>query len=159
MAIFHLDIKTLSRSQGRSATAAAAYRSATRIVDERTGEVHDYSRRKGVVIAGVFLPKDAPAWATDSAALWNAAEKAEKRKDATVAREIIVALPAELAHDEFAQWRLVKKFTEELVSQHGFAAEVAIHSAGKGDERNWHAHILLSTRRMGPEGFTEKTRE
>ena len=158
MAIYHLSVKTISRSAGRSATAAAAYRAGVEITDERTGEIHDYTRKGGVESAELVLPAGAPEWAADRAALWNAAEQAETRKNSTVAREFEIALPEELSPAERA--RLARDFARELVERHGCAADVCIHAPGKeGDNRNHHAHILLSTRRLGPEGFTEKTRE
>lgn len=158
MAIFHLSVKTISRSAGRSATAAAAYRAGAKITDERTGEIHDYTRKGGVESAAVILPDNAPEWARDRAQLWNAAEQAEKRKNSTVAREFEIALPAELSPAE--REKLAHDFTRELVNRHGMAADVAIHAPGKeGDNRNHHAHILLTTRRLGPDGLGEKTRE
>lgn len=158
VAIYHLSVKTISRSAGRSATAAAAYRAGDRIADERTGELHDYGRKGGVESAELILPADAPAWAADRAALWNAAEQAERRKNSTVAREFEIALPAELSSDERA--RLARDFTREIVEQHGCAADVCIHAPSRGgDQRNHHAHILLTTRRLGQDGLTEKTRE
>ena len=158
MAIFHLSVKTVSRSAGRSATAAAAYRAGVEITDERTGEIHDYTRKGGVESAELVLPAGAPEWAADRAALWNAAEQAEKRKNSTVAREVEIALPEELSPAERA--RLVRDFAREIVERHGCAADVCIHAPGRGgDDRNHHAHILLTTRRLGPDGLTEKTRE
>ena len=158
MAIYHLSVKTVSRSAGRSATAAAAYRAGVEITDERTGEIHDYTRKGGVESAELVLPAGSPEWAADRAALWNAAEQAETRKNSTVAREFEIALPGELSPAE--RQRLAHDFARELVDRHGCAADVAIHAPGKeGDSRNHHAHILLSTRRLGLEGFTEKTRE
>ena len=158
VAIFHLSVKTISRSAGRSATAAAAYRAGVDITDERTGELHAYSRKGGVESAALVLPAGAPAWAADRAALWNAAERVETRKNSTVAREFEIALPEELSPAE--RQRLAHDLAREIVARHGCAADVAIHAPGKaGDHRNHHAHILLSTRRLGPEGFTEKTRE
>ena len=158
MAIYHLSVKTVSRSAGRSATAAAAYRAGVEITDERTGEIHDYTRKGGVESAELVLPAGAPEWAADRAALWNAAEQAETRKNSTVAREFEIALPEELSPAE--RQRLARDLAREIVERHGCAADVAIHAPGKeGDNRNHHAHILLSTRRLGPEGFTEKTRE
>lgn len=158
MAIYHLSVKTVSRSAGRSATAAAAYRAGVEITDERTGEIHDYTRKGGVKSAELVLPAGAPQWAADRAALWNAAEQAETRKNSTVAREFEIALPEELSPAE--RQRLARDLAREIVERHGCAADVAIHAPGKeGDNRNHHAHILLSTRRLGPEGFTEKTRE
>lgn len=158
VAIFHLSVKTISRSAGRSATAAAAYRAGVKITDERTGDIHDYTRKGGVEFADLVLPADAPEWAVDRAALWNAAEQKETRKNSTVAREFEIALPDELTPAE--RRRLARDFAREIVERHGCAADVAIHAPGAdGDHRNHHAHILLSTRRLGPEGFTEKTRE
>ena len=158
MAIYHLSVKTISRSAGRSATAAAAYRAGVEITDGRTGEIHDYTRKGGVESAGLVLPAGAPEWAADRAALWNAAEQAETRKNSTVAREFEIALPEELS--PAGRQRLALDLAREIVDCHGCAADVAIHAPGKeGDNRNHHAHILLSTRRLGPEGFTGKTRE
>ena len=158
MATYHLSAKTISRSQGRSATAAAAYRSGARIADERMGVLHDYQRRTGVEAAVLLLPANAPDWARDRARLWNAAEQAETRKNSTVAREFEIALPAEL--DAEQRQRLAVDFARELVARHGCAADVAIHRPGRtGDSRNHHAHLLLTTRRLTAAGFTEKTRE
>lgn len=158
MAIYHFSVKTISRSAGRTATAAAAYRSATDITDERTGEIHTYRHKKGVVESAVILPPDAPKWAADRPALWNAAEAAEKRKNSTVAREIVVALPAEI--DGQGRARIVREFAEKLAEKHRCAVDYAIHEPNaKGDDRNHHAHILMSTRRLSADGFTEKTRE
>ncbi|BBU70064.1 MobQ family relaxase [Fluviibacter phosphoraccumulans] len=158
MAIYHLSVKTISRSAGRSATAAAAYRAGVEILDARTGEVHDYRRKGGVEHSEIVLPKDAPDWARDRAALWNAAEVAEVRKNSTVAREFEIALPSELSGE--ARRALAVDFAREIVGRHGCAVDVSIHEPGReGDSRNHHAHLLLTTRRLGSEGFTEKTRE
>jgi hypothetical protein len=158
MATYHLSAKTISRSHGRSATAAVAYRSGVRITDERTGVIHDYQRRTGVEATFLLLPANAPDWASDRARLWNAAERAETRKNSTVAREFEIALPAEL--DPEQRQRLAADFARELVLRHGCAADVAIHRPGQaGDQRNHHAHVLLTTRRLTAAGFTEKTRE
>ena len=158
MAIYHLSVKPISRSDGRSVTAAAAYRAAAKISDERTGQLHDYTRKQGVVSVTIITPNLAPKWSQDRSQIWNAAELAETRKNATVAREFEIALPSELNATQRQQ--LAHEFAQELVTQHGCIADVAIHQPGKeGDQRNHHAHILLSTRRLGPDGFTEKTRE
>ena len=158
MAIYHASIKTVGRSAGRSATAAAAYRAGAEIEDERTGQIHDYRRKGGVEFAELVLPAAAPEWAADRAALWNAAEQAETRKNSTVAREFEVALPAELSAAE--RRRLALDFAREIVAKHGCAADVSIHAPGRaGDNRNHHAHILVTTRRLVGTGFTEKTRE
>lgn len=158
MAIYHLSVKTISRSQGRSATAAAAYRAAAEITDERTGDIHDYTRKGGVEYTELVLPVTAPDWATDRSVLWNAAEQAETRKNSTVAREFEIALPAELSAIERQQ--LAITFAKEIVARHGVSADVAIHEPSRGgDNRNHHAHILISTRQLSEEGFTKKTRE
>ena len=158
MAIYHLSVKTISRAAGRSATAAAAYRSGCVIGDFRTGEIFDYRRKRGIDSADLVLPSNAPKWASDRSALWNAAETAETRTNSTVAREFEIALPEELSADE--RKRLALHFAREIVARHGCAADVAIHSPRKnGDHRNHHAHILCSTRRLTSQGFGEKTRE
>lgn len=158
MAIFHLSVKTISRSSGRSATAAIAYRAGEKITDDRTGLVHDYTRRKGIEHTEIFLPQNAPTWAANREQLWNAAELAENRKNSTVAREFELALPAELSQGQ--RLALVRDFAGELVNRHGMAVDVAIHTPGaEGDNRNHHAHVLCTTRRLTPEGFKDKTRE
>ncbi|NOU23380.1 MAG: MobA/MobL family protein [Methyloglobulus sp.] len=158
MPSYHLSVKTISRSAGRSATAAAAYRAGVEIADQRTGEVHDYTRKGGVEYIKLVLPENAPSWSVDREALWNAAEQAETRKNSTVAREFEVALPSELSDTE--RQRLALDFAQEIVARHGCAADVAIHAPGKGgDHRNHHAHILCSTRKLTKEGFGAKTRE
>ena len=155
MAIYHLSVKPISRSSGRSATAAAAYRAAERIDDQRTGQIHDYTRKGGVESADIVLPDNAPIWASDRAALWNAAELAEKRKDACVAREYEVALPAELPPAE--RRRLVVDFAQEMANREGCAVDVCIHAPGRGgDERNHHAHLMRTTRKVEAEGLGGK---
>ena len=151
MAIYHLSVKPISRSTGRSATAAAAYRSAGRIEDATTGETFDYSRKRGVEHAEIVLPTDAAKqdinWPRDRTALWNAAEAAEARKDARVAREYEVALPHEL--NAAQRLELVREFSKELANRHGVAVDFAIHAPHReGDTRNHHAHILTTTRKV-----------
>ena len=160
MAIYHLSVKTVGRSSGRSATGAAAYRAGCLIVDERTGQDHNYSRKGGVKSATLILPDIAniPEWALDRSEIWNAAEQSETRKNSTVAREFEIALPAELSTSE--RQRLALDFAREIVAKHGCFADVSIHApGGKGDNLNHHAHILISTRRFTQSGFSEKTRE
>lgn len=155
MAIYHLSVKAISRSAGRSSTAAAAYRAGCEITDKRTGEVHDYTRKGGIASTDLVLPDGAPEWATDRSAVWNAAEAAERRKDACVAREFEVALPDELSSDE--RRRLAVDFAKEMANAEGCAVDVSIHAPGKeGDSRNHHAHILRTTRKVGAEGLTDK---
>lgn len=155
MPIYHLSVKAISRSAGRSATAAAAYRAGCEIADQRTGEIHDYTKKRGVASADMVLPDGAPEWAADRAALWNAAEASERRKDACVAREYEVALPDELSPAE--RRRLAVDFAKAMANREGCVVDVAIHAPGKeGDSRNHHAHILRTTRKVGPGGLTDK---
>lgn len=156
MAIYHLSVKSISRSAGRSVVAAAAYRAGQELTDERQGLTHDYTRKQGVEDAFIVAP-DGAGWAQDRNALWNAAEAAEKRKDAKTGREYELALPAEL--DAGARKELARDFARELVARYGVVADVAIHEPGReGDNRNHHAHILTTTRTAGAEGLGAKTR-
>lgn len=156
MASYHLSVKTVSRATGRSGPGAAAYRTASRIVCDRDGTVHDYTRRHGVDAAFIVTPAGAE-WAQDRAALWNAAEAAEKRKDAKVAREYEVALPHELGPE--ARRQLAWAFAEEVVARFGVVADVAVHEPSRdGDQRNWHAHVLTTTREVSSGGMGAKTR-
>jgi ATP-dependent exoDNAse (exonuclease V) alpha subunit len=158
LAIYHLSVKCMSRSRGQSATAAAAYRSAEKIRDERTGEIHDYGRKGGVLHRELVLPQESPAWARQRERLWNTAEVAETRKNSTVAREFEIALPSELKASERA--RLAVDFARAISTKHRCAVDVSVHKPGRGgDTRNHHAHLLCTTRRLGANGFTEKTRE
>lgn len=152
---YHCSVKSVSRSQGRSATAAAAYRAGAEIADERTGEIHDYTRKQGVIHAEIVAPKGVEV---DRETLWNMAEAAEKRKDAKVAREWELALPHELGQKE--QIELAKEFAGKLVEKYGVAVDVCIHEPHReGDQRNTHAHLLATTRAISAEGLTHKTRE
>lgn len=158
MPVYHCSVKTISRSQGRSATAAAAYRAGAAVTDERTGLIHDYTRKSGVLFNQIILPAHAPSWASDRNRLWSEAEFSETRKNSTVAREIVIALPSELAGSERAAIAL--QFAIELSEKHCLAVEVSMHAPNRGgDSRNFHAHILMSTRRLSHDGFTEKSRE
>jgi len=155
VALYHLSVKPISRSAGRSATGAAAYRAGVKLVDERTGVIHDYARKRGVVSADIVLPDGAPEWALERAKLWNAAELAEKRKDSCVAREYEVALPAELNQDQRRD--LALEFAKRLANEEGCAVDVCIHEPGKGgDNRNHHAHIMKTTRKVEADGLGEK---
>ena len=157
MASYHLSVKTIKRSAGRSATAAAAYRAGCEIVCEREGRVHDYRRKAGVEDRFILAPDEAPDWAQDRAALWNAVEARETRTNSVTAREWELALPAEL--DAAERRLLVMGFARELVSRYGVAADVAIHAPHRdGDGRNHHAHVLTTTRVLTIEGLTDKTR-
>jgi hypothetical protein len=157
MAIFHTAIKTFSRGKGQSAVAAAAYRGGLLLADFLTGQQHDYRRRSGVVETFCLAPADAPDWALLPGELWAVAEAAERRKDATVAREIELSLPHELSEEQRAQ--LAFAIAEALVDRYKFALQASIHSPGTPDGLNHHVHLLASTRRIGRDGFGEKTRE
>ena len=157
MASFHLSVKTIKRSAGRSATAAAAYRSASVIACEREGREHDYTAKRGVEACFILAPDDAPSWAQDRAALWNAAEARETRSNSVTAREWELALPSEIS--DAARIEITRAFAAQLVERYGVAADVAIHAPHReGDQRNHHAHILTTTRVLSAEGLTDKTR-
>jgi hypothetical protein len=157
VSLYHLSVKTVSRSTGRSAVAAAAYRSGERLTNERDGQTHDFTRRRGVVGSFIVAPAGAEGWAQDRATLWNRAEAAENRKNSTVAREYELALPAELDAADRAQ--LAGDFAEAVVQRFGVVADVALHApGGEGDQRNHHAHVLTTTRAAGPDGLGAKTR-
>lgn len=153
MAIYHCSIKPVSRRGGRSVTAAAAYRAGVKILDDRTGEIHDYTRKHGVEYTWLAFPSGVEMTREQ---LWNAAERSEKRKDARVAREFELALPTELTSEQRRE--LAKDFAKSLVDKYGVAADVAIHAPSRnGDQRNHHAHILITTRQVSSQGMMDKT--
>lgn len=157
MASYHLSVKTVKRSAGRSATAAAAYRSGSVIACEREGRVHDYTAKRGVQDCFILAPEGAPDWAQERAALWNAAEACESRSNSVTAREWELALPSELTDAD--RVALARHFAQALVARFGVVADVAVHAPhAEGDQRNHHVHILTTTRVMGPEGLGAKTR-
>ena len=153
MAIYSASLSAIARSDGRSATAAAAYRAGCVIVDPRTGEIHDYTRKGGVLDAGepgteVILPSGGTA---GRAAFWGSIELHHRRKDAVTARELRVALPAELP--PHAQISLSKKISVALSEEYGVAVDVCVHAASlDGDDRNTHAHILMSACTVSADG-------
>lgn len=158
MAIFHMQINTVSRSSGRNAPASAAYRAGERIRNERTGALYDHRNRHDVLYKEIVLPQrlgGAPQWARDRASLWNAAERSESRQNSRVAREYMVALPAELSAS--ARVVLARTFSREIAERYGVAVDLAVHAPRPfGDPRNFHAHLLSSTREVRPEGFGPK---
>ncbi|PKQ10555.1 MAG: molybdopterin-guanine dinucleotide biosynthesis protein MobA [Alphaproteobacteria bacterium HGW-Alphaproteobacteria-1] len=157
MASYHLSVKTIKRSAGRSATAAAAYRVGERIECQREGRVHDYTRKQGIEETFILTPKDAPDWASDRSRLWNEVEASETRRNSVTAREWELALPSEISAEDRSQ--ITRDFAQELVSRYGVAVDVAIHAPHReGDQRNHHAHVLTSTRKLEAGGFTTKTR-
>lgn len=154
---YHCRVIPISRATGRSAVAAAAYRAAARIMDERTGVEHDYGRKSGVVHSEVMLPSGAPDQLRDRAVLWNEAERTETRKNARTAREMRLALPSSLTDEQ--RLALCREIGALLVARYGVAVDLSIHRAdASGDARNEHAHIMFTTRRITQDGFAEKTR-
>jgi tetratricopeptide (TPR) repeat protein len=138
MAIFHASMKAIQRSTGRSSVAAAAYRAGDVLIDESTGCVHDYPRKRGVEHRQIVMPG---GQIVDRGEFWSRVEKHHKRKDATTARELEVGLPCELPLAE--KKKLAVAMAKALSAEYGVAADVCIH-APSGDERNWHAHILMT---------------
>lgn len=159
MAIYHCSIKPISRGAGQSIVAAAAYRHACKLEDSRTSEVYDFTRKRGVIFSEIYSPDHAHAsWVQNREQLWNHAEAAEKRKDARLGREILFALPSELT--ELQRRELIDTMAKSLAKRYGSVVDVAVHSPSRyGDERNFHAHVLLSSRRIGQDGFGEKIHE
>lgn len=141
MAIYHCSVKVISRSSGRSAVGASAYRSGEKIENERDGIIHDYTNKSGIEHTEVQVPDNAPEWASDRDRLWNEVEKIEKAKNSQLAREVEVALPKELSKDE--QVELVRDYVKENFVNKGMVADIAIHDKGDG---NPHAHIMLTMR-------------
>lgn len=158
MAVYFMYMKTFGRANGSSAVSAIAYRAGERIRDARSGRIYDHSGREGVLHKEIVLPaKFADSdlgWAKDRATLWNAAEAAEPRKNARVAREFLVALPAEM--NPAQRLDLARGFAHDLADRYGFAIDVALH-APRTDPRNHHAHLLATTREIGIDGFGAKT--
>lgn len=162
-------ITAIGRSEGRSATSAAAYRACCAIHCEREGRTHDYHRKRGLEVSFFVAPAGAPAWALNRSKLWNMAELRERngkrgpnagkvKADAKVAREFMFAFPAELS--QAGRLRVASLVAQHFADIHGVVADFSIHQPGKdGDERNFHCHLLTTTRRMTAEGLTEKARE
>lgn len=173
MATYHLSAKPISRSAGRSATAAAAYRAGVEITDERTGVVHDYTRKGGVMHSELILPGGGTA---DRAEFWNDIEKHHKRGDAVLVREVEVSLPTELTAEQ--RQGLAVGYARELADRYGVAVDVALHAprtitdrelaknpdqyhetdpdTGRRHNGNWHAHVMLSACRVEPDGTLGK---
>lgn len=157
MTIYHLSLKEMRRSQGRSSVAAAAYRLGEKMKDERIGKTFNYSKKSGILDKFFILPNGAKNFQNTSH-FWNEAERSENRKNSVVAREIIINLPYEISDQQRSE--LVKKFCNEIVANHSVGITAAIHEPCKdGDDRNFHAHILFTTRQITAEGFGKKTRE
>ena len=147
MAIYHLEAKVVSRGAGRSAVAASAYLSCSRLYNDYDGIQHDYTKKQGLVWQQVFLPEYAPQEWQDREKLWNAVEEVETAKDSRLAREFMVALPIELSREE--QIELLQEFIREQFVSDGMCADAAIHDT---DGHNPHAHILLTVRPLDEQG-------
>jgi ATP-dependent exoDNAse (exonuclease V) alpha subunit len=159
MAIFRLQITSIVRGSGPSSVGAAAYRAGERIRDDRTNEVHNHSRRKDVTHSEIMLPGDLAGqnmdWALNRASLWNSVENAESRKNSRVAREVQVTLPFELAPER--RLAMARTFSQEIADHYKVAVDLAVHDPRpSGDPRNFHAHLLLTTREVSAAGLGPK---
>lgn len=156
MAIFHMSAQTISRSKGHSSVAAAAYRHGEKLTDEHTGEIHDYSKKKGISDSVILIPEGADRNFLKPEYLWNTIEKSEKRKDAQLAREFNIALPVEMTDEQ--KKALAIDFCNENFVKNGMIADIAFH---KLDSDNPHFHVMLTTRSLTPDGsgFGQKIRE
>jgi len=158
MAIYHFSAKVISRAKGSSAVAAAAYRSASRLHDERLDRAHDFSNKAGVVHSEVMLPGGAPERWADRQALWNEVEAREVRKDAQLAREVEFALPRELSQNDGVE--LARSFVQREFVDKGMVADLNVHwDVGADGEAKPHAHVMLALRSAGAEGFGGKVRD
>jgi hypothetical protein len=161
MAVYFLRARHISRGKGGRVTYAAAYRAGERILDARTSETHDYSYRRDIPYKEVVLPADLAgrpdmAWTQDRSTLWNAAEHAGLRRNSRLAREWLVLIPPELTPAQRAQ--LVRTFASELADKYRCAVDACIHEPRPGaDSRNHHAHLLMTTREVTPEGLGRRT--
>jgi hypothetical protein len=150
--------KPVKRSQGKSAVASAAYQAGEKLTDERTGRHSNYMRKKGVLHAEILAPPNSPSWAMDRGALWNATEKAENRKDAQVARRFIIALPCQLTDEQRRDY--TRRYCLEQFVERGMICDFAIHAPEpQKNQDNYHAHVMVTMREVGPEGFGKKNRD
>lgn len=154
MAIFHLDFKIVKRSEGKSSVAKAAYHARCRITDERTGDTYDYSRRTDLCGHFILAPVNAPEHIVkDSTALWNEVERVERQQNGQTSRYFDVAIPAELNNDD--KKKLVLEYCHKNFVNKGMIADIAFHDL---DSDNPHAHVMLTLKTIGPEGFGKKER-
>lgn len=157
MAIYHFSGTVISRSQGRSAVACAAYRSGEKLFDERYEKTQDFSRKQDVVHKEILLPKDAPVWMGNREKLWNGVEACERRKDAQLAREFNFALPKELNFEQ--NLALARDFVQTEFVDRGMVADMCIHlDINKQGEQLPHVHVMLTMREITDEGFGQKER-
>lgn len=157
LALFHTRVQVIQRSAGRSAVAAAAYRSTSALTDERTGTVHDYSNKPDLLHSAILLPAGAPDSFADRSTLWNTVEAAEKRKDAQLARGVEFALPHELS--DAANIELARAFVQAAFVDAGMVADLNLHKpVGANGQAKPHAHVLLTLRAVDQDGFGPKVR-
>ena len=158
MAIYHFSAKVVSRANGSSAVASAAYRSASELHDDRLGRDHDFSNKAGVIHSEVMLPEGAPERLNDRSTLWNEVEAGEKRKDAQLAREVEFSIPREM--NEKQGVALAKDFVQKQFVDRGMVADLNVHwDKAKDGSPKPHAHVMLAMRDVGPEGFGKKNRD
>ncbi|MFA6118232.1 MAG: Ti-type conjugative transfer relaxase TraA [Sphingomonas sp.] len=158
MAIYHFSVKVISRASGRSAVAAAAYRSASRLHDERLDRDHDFTNKSGVVHSEMLLPEGAPEHLSDREKLWNEVEAFEKRKDAQLSREVEFAIPREMTHAQGIE--LARDFVAQEFVDRGMIADLNVHwDIGADGEPKPHAHVMLTMREVGEDGFGAKVRD
>jgi len=158
MAIYHFSVKVISRATGASAVASAAYRSASRLHDERLDRDHDFTNKSGVVHSEVMLPDGAPEHLSDRATLWNAVEAGEKRKDAQLSREVEFAIPRGM--DQAQGIELARDFVQREMVDRGMVADLNVHwDIGADGLAKPHAHVMLSMREVGEDGFGAKVRD
>ena len=158
MAIYHFSAKVISRANGSSAVASAAYRSASDLHDDRLGRDHDFSNKAGVIHSEVMLPWGAPERLSDRATLWNEVEAGEKRKDAQLAREVEFSIPREM--NEKQGISLARDFVHKQFVDCGMVADLNVHwDKAKDGSPKPHAHVMLAMRDVGPEGFGQKNRD
>jgi hypothetical protein len=153
VAIFHSHIKNLSRERGHNTIKAAAYRAGKRFTDARTGEVFNFRRKQRISHTEIIAPPSAPAWAADRQALWNAVEARESRKNARMAKDFCLALPAELSRDQ--RLALVRRFAQDY-TQDGLVVDFCFHDPKPGAQPNFHAHMMVTTRPLTAEGWAAK---
>lgn len=153
MAIYHLSVQTISRGQGKSCVAAAAYRAGEKLYDEKQELNHNYTKKQEIE-SEIIAPSNAPEWVKDREKLWNEVDKAETRCNSRTAREINIALPLELSKDQ--QKELVREYVKDNFVNKGMVADVCFHF---NDSNNPHCHVMLTTREISQDGFTKKNRE
>jgi len=158
MAIYHFSAKVVSRANGSSAVASAAYRSASELHDDRLNRNHDFSNKAGVIHSEVMLPQGAPERLNDRTTLWNEVEAGEKRKDAQLAREVEFSIPREMNEKQGVQ--LARDFVKQQFVDRGMVADLNVHwDKAKDGTPKPHAHVMLAMRDVGPEGFGKKNRD